>query len=174
MMKFVELFWPKEMRELVNKYRAEGTLNEEAIRYVFKTQRSLSFMFLAIVLLVYIAAPDQNHYVILAIISVPALKWAMHHNYFKYVLPSTKGDVAHVKPYVITKRLHQPGAPFGWRIEYEYLGRFNRFSGISEELRDETVENDKGLQILAEEESKRSLPHIKSWIKIYNLNYKGD
>jgi len=31
-----ELFWPKEMKELVKKYRAEGTCNEEAVRYVNK------------------------------------------------------------------------------------------------------------------------------------------
>ncbi len=31
---FLELFWPKEIKELVAKYRAEGTLNEESVEYL--------------------------------------------------------------------------------------------------------------------------------------------
>ncbi len=31
---FLELFWPKEIKELVAKYRAEDTLNEESVEYL--------------------------------------------------------------------------------------------------------------------------------------------
>lgn len=44
----LELFWPKELKELVKKYRDEGTLNEEAVKFL----KCLTYKYYAISLII--------------------------------------------------------------------------------------------------------------------------
>ncbi len=41
----LELFWPREVKELIAKYREEGTLNEEAVRLIKRTSRGYLILF---------------------------------------------------------------------------------------------------------------------------------
>lgn len=65
-----ELFYPKEMKELIAKYRAEGTLNEEAVKHFNRNSYTCIVVCIVAAILLY----SSNHLIGIAfIIATPLL-----------------------------------------------------------------------------------------------------
>jgi hypothetical protein len=80
-MKFFELFWSKEMKQLVEKYRKEGTLNEEAVRYFNNSVRGYLIIFIFIS--IFFLANSELIIGLTFLICCPLFVWFDLRNIFK-------------------------------------------------------------------------------------------
>jgi hypothetical protein len=90
-----ELFWPKEMRELVAKLRAEDKLNEQALKSYNGTVYISLFVFVLCSVLLF----DSSNLLalILVIIFVIAFYWTIRHEFKKSWQPYTRGECLKAK-----------------------------------------------------------------------------
>jgi len=131
-----ELFWPKEMKELVKKYREEGTLNEEAVGNINKRIRKIIFknlFLLSLLTLIISTAPsDYEEYWPYAfagmlVFSIFATCYEVKVFFGRYIIPINLGAKAEGNILSIAKR-DVSFVKVGWDIAYKYNYNNNEYS----------------------------------------------
>jgi len=169
-----ELFWPKEMKELVKKYRAEGTCNEEAVK-IYKKQIYAIFIFGVVFLLLLTTGGLAVYwYLIFASIS-PILVRVITSRYVnRYIIPYTVGKKEKGKVQFVKKDIFGVDAAYGkFFLGYEHNNKQFTLKHITRKERSNLESQGDYIDIMVNPyNSKYNIPYFQEWNKKYNLNHK--
>lgn len=158
MSKFWQIFWPKKMRELVAKYEAKGTLNEDAIHHVSKRQ------YISLAVFVFVALIDPSPYLALSIVLALLTNFVLIRlAFFREIMPYTLGEKIHAKlNHLYFEKIYHNG----WKLSYTYEANKKIFPGLSEKEKKELVINEEKILILVNRDNHSyNIPYIPSWSK---------
>jgi hypothetical protein len=123
---FVELFYPKELRRLIEKYRKEGTLNDVAVRNINKVIYYYSiFYFISSLIFIAFSDHSENSIKIIGItllLLFPLLtKHDVHKLFYKQMAPYVLGKRIEAR---FVKAVHYIRGR-GWIATYESMEKQN-------------------------------------------------
>jgi len=167
---FVELFYPKELRRLVEKYRREGTLNEIIVKklrkhiYVGVTVCSIAF---------WIFLNELNFFwlVSLFFIALLLIKWETHKTFYRNIVPYVNGK--RIKAKVLESGIwgHTPGYLYAV-YELNSAKIYCKNAGITRSYRNALDELSKKESVLNKDKV-GSISKMRSFIEIAP-NKKGE
>jgi hypothetical protein len=110
----MELFWPKDLKKLVKKYKDEGTLNEVAMRNIEKTTYN-HLAIIVIVALIFIFNAEYKIGVPLLIFSPLLAKFDLHRIFYNRFAPYVLGK----RVEAMFVKIGSEGLGGGWRAIYK-------------------------------------------------------
>lgn len=179
-----ELFWPKEMKELVAKYRAEGILNEGAVQNEFKT--SVIFVCLYVVTAIFFSYLTYYSFSSFLLASGTCLmillclffihKAMIKHNYLRLHLPLTQGYSDYATVSSFEKDHLGARTPLRTRIlHYEFKGKKYRWHPLKkDEVEFIKSQGDKFQVLVNPANEQLNIPFLPSLDKKYNLIRRGN
>ena len=174
---FLELFWPKEMKELVKKYRKEGNLNEEAVKNINKLFW-ISFLILICLAIIPFELGLDNFnryfYLIIVVVSFFWTKYSVNHAVNQRIIPYTIGNQARGSVRFIKKDpFGVDSSIFRYSLGYEYEGKNFILKNITN-FQKEYIETKGGaLDVLVNPNNNSYVsPNFPEWHKRYSLTTK--
>jgi len=172
-----ELFWPKEMKELVKKYRDEGTLNEEAVRGfnkgIHQSGAIIGLLFFFLLLGFGVSFFYSSILLILIMITSGFLQATDMSR--KYVIPYTIGNKERAKLRFFKKDPFGKDAIYGkFFLGYEYNKKPFTLKHVTKEEKHFLETQGVEFEILINPRNEKyNIPYFQEWNKKYNLNNKN-
>lgn len=146
---FVELFYPKELRRLVEKYRREGILNETIVK---KLRRNIYAGVTACSILLCFLLNELNSYwlVSLFFLALLLIKRDIHKIFNRNIVPYVNGKRIKVKVLESGIWGHHPGCLYAV-YELDSTEIYCKYAGITRSYKDELEELLKKERVLNED-----------------------
>jgi len=170
--------WPKELKQLVVRYRAEGCLNDRAIEQICRrTNKNMLVDFLIIVFFLSLPVFLDSEYIILfsaVIILITACSsyFQIREFFGRYLLALNVGDICEGRLLKVDMSSVN-GAHSGWLVKYEYSNDGKnikkRIHLKSNDDYDYSYVADDKLPIFIHKKTGKSIPAFKSILSQYSL-----
>lgn len=171
-----ELFWPKEMKELVAKYRSQGTLNEEAVRH--NNKQFLTVWVIGILLtslLVFTELSAIYYAPIIAAIGGVAV-YDSRYSIKKYIIPYTFGEKNKARLVFIRREtISGLSSIFRFLLCYHLNGKNKTVKNITKEQKEYLESQGSEFKVVINpKDEKYHMVYFPEWERKYNLTYKED
>ena len=176
-----ELFYPKELKEIIADLRAKDDLNEEALKNIDKamTRQRFSMIivsFFAFAAFIYILPSPEAYLLLLAAVFFLIFSLMSPFNLNIYILPYANGAVTSGRVLGAHYDIIPAHGYYGWSIRYEFSdssGHIIKSSAVGikkEDVRNEKVREGDSLKIFyLEDDPAKNAPFFSSMYKRYSL-----